>query len=238
MLVPHRSPRPALLTCLVLLALAGGCDDGAEVCQPADASNRVGLEVDIGDYPVVDASADGYRLDDVACAVAAVDLSDPARVRTELDCEAAGGTNHAVVVAHASSDLGAPAWAAGDALRLSIELRVYSDLNDIPLYAVTLRSPEGEAQLLVLDNDDLRPATTGPIELSLDPDECGPDGIDEQTRGVLSLTIDGVTTMVADGNDGTLQTPAGTWAVELERALSGDFGERSLYMELLVMKVQ
>lgn len=226
------------MACLVV-PLLDGCSLGAgdEGCEAADDSTLVQLEVDVGDYPV-GTSPDDVQLVDVPCDVTAVDLSDPARVRTELDCQAEGGTRHAVVVAHASSDLGTPAWAAGDALRLDLERRVDSDLNDVPLISLALRSPQGEVQLVVLDDDELRPTMIGALSLSLEEDVCGPKDIDEQRRGRLSLTLDGVTATVADGTDGTLETPAGTWAIELERAISGDLGERSLLLELLVMKVQ
>jgi hypothetical protein len=231
------SPRShPVLASIFVLALASGCDPAGK-CDAPDESTRVDLTVELGSFVPPGETADGYRFDDLPCTVTAVDLSDAARVRTELDCDTASGA-HAVVIEHAASDLGAPAWAADDALLLSIELRVYSDLNDIPLWAVTLRSPEGEPRLVVMDTDMITDDIAAPITLSLDEDACPYEGVDEQSRGRLSLSFDGGSTKVVDGNDGTFETSAGTWAVELEKSVSGDFGERSLNFELLVMKVQ
>lgn len=224
-----------LLSCVVPLLLASACEPRA--CEPADASTRVDLVVDLGGYEPAGATPDGYRFDDMPCTVTAVDTSDATTVRTELECTE-GASTHALAIEHASSDLGDPAWAAGDSLSLSIELRVYSDLNDIPLLAVALQSPEGEPRLLAMDNDEITSTVAAPLELSLDADACPDPNTSEQTRGVLAVTLDGVTTKVVDANDGTLETSTGTFAVELAQAVSGDFGERSLNFELLVMKVQ
>jgi hypothetical protein len=218
---------------------AGGTSEPGG-CEPADPLALVAIAVELGDFPVAGVSPDGYRFDAAPCTVTAVDLSVATRVRTELDCEAAAGTTHAVALEHRSAELGGPVWAAGDPLLLSVQLRVYSDLNDIPLWDVSLHSPAGEPRLLLMDTDqiDLGGSITAPLELSLDEDACPSENGTEDTRGRLSLTLDGVTTTVLDGHDGTLETPAGTWAVELPRAHVGDFGERSLYFDLLVMKVQ
>lgn len=162
-------PHPSLFSCVVLLALAGGCPadpepgdtDGATNtgaatdagtptdvqdtgttdasstgesggCEPADPLALVAIAVELGDFPVEGVSPDGYRFDNAPCTVTAVDLSVPTRVRTELDCEAAmAGTTHAVVLEHRSTELGSPVWVTGDSLMLSVQLRVYSDLNDI-----------------------------------------------------------------------------------------------------------
>jgi hypothetical protein len=262
----HCSPLPPIVSCVVLLALGGGCVGGPEpedtgstadtqgsgtadgasstgapgACEPADPLVLASIVVELGDFPVEGMGPDGYRFDEAPCTVTAVDLSIATRVHTELDCESSTGTTHAVVLEHRSSELGDPVWVAGDSLLLSVQLRVYSDLNDIPLWDVSLRSPEGEPRALVMDTDmiDLGGSITVPFELALDADACPSDDDPEETRGILSLTLDGVTTMVLDGHDGTFETPAGTWAVELPRALTGFYGERSLYFDLVVMKVQ
>lgn len=232
-----------LLACVTSLVVADGCVADGE-CVAEDPSTRVDVVVDYGDYPVgyetprtdpAGDGADGYHIDDVPCTATLVD-SDASRVRTELDCEAADG-NHAIVIEHAVTDLGAPVWEAGDSLLLSVDLRVYTDLNDNQLVSVALRSPAGEPLLLAIDSDELTEGIIAPFELSLDADACPGDG-SESTRGRVTLGHGGAETQVLDGNDGELHEAESTWAVELARASSGDFGERSLLFELLVVKVQ
>lgn len=240
--------RCSLVSGLALLAIADGCvvvtGGGPDECVPVDSSTRVDVVVDYGDYPVgyetprtdpEGGGADGYRIDDVPCTATLVDRSDSSRVRTELDCETGDG-NYAITVEHAATDHGDPVWAAGDSLLLSVDLRIYSDLNEIPLVAVALRTPEGEPLLLAIDSDELTEGIVAPFELSLDADAC-PGETSEATRGRVTLGYRGFETEVLDGNDGSLSQPENAWAVELEQAVTDDFGERSLLFEMLVVKV-
>ena len=109
--------------------------------------------------------------------------------------------------------------------------------HDIPLVAASLRTPDGELLLAAIDSDAIEASIVAPLQLELVEDGCGGTGNEFETRGRLTLTLDGETIMVPDGTDGMLETSTGAYAVELERALTGDYGERSLFFELLVFAV-
>ncbi len=124
---------------------------------------------------------------------------------------------------------------------LSVDYYVESDLNEIPLVNVSLRDPDGALLLAAIDTNDrgVDAAIVAPLEVRIEDSSCGEDKKDpDALRGKVSLTLDGETMVLGDGHDSLFLTDAGAFGVEVETAITGNFGEASRLLRVLVVAVQ